>query len=777
MLLGLALLAPAFAAGPRFVVDATVSADLRTIRGTLTYDACACAFVDPLASLPQPTGDRDLLRTFPGRPDLGALSFTLIGDGQLRFQARLPERFGDVGHLDGWGLYANGGWYPQPVDGAGRPVAGVWTGHVRVEGPADGRVTVLNGVVGGVEVTGDRDADRLALAVLERGVVTTQQLGGRTVTYVEHRHAEAFVHREVTTLLTLAPFADAGLEGPVTIVEDLDLRRLAVPAPGMVYLTDRAFRITRLLAGYHLGAVREALAAAVQPRGDGWERAFVAAAVTDGLPLPSLQKLLGWLSWNPVVDSLLHDGTLPYYSDIFLEAFPDPPVLLEGLGARVPARAAERQVAALLGVDAVHALAASALAAPGTSLDPLARAAGLPAVLVDGWARPYPKDQDYAVHAAEGAVSVERRAAPDAPAEVVALTVDGAPVAPWLVGPGPGSTPVVAPDGSAPRRVAVDPGSLVRETDRVDNRWPSRWTTILSGGIYDLSPSQRAFALDGLAAFRRLDDTRNLYLVGASHDVQDLASAYVEYVRYLGPLLDRQFRSQRFYASFGPSLLDPAYRPTESGAVALGGGMGFTEDTRQGDEALRGHRLSVGVGGGFVPGSADVWASASASGVGLVPLTPRVVLAGKLGVAWASGQVEHRLLALGGGSLVRSVSDNEVVGNERAVADLELRLAVFRNASLPLPLVWLSELQLAPGLEAGALWRGDLGAFDLADVDHAVDPAGLYAGLGATLGVHVIADGLGARPVFVGTSFALPLDQVGFAGGGLQYYLDFEQSF
>jgi hypothetical protein len=91
--------------------------------------------------------------------------------------------------------------------------------------------------------------------------------------------------------------------------------------------------------------------------------------------------------------------------------------------------------------------------------------------------------------------------------------------------------------------------------------------------------------------------------------------------------------------------------------------------------------------------------------------------------------------------------------------------------------VWLSELQLAPGVEAGGLWRGDLGTFDLADVDHGSDPTGLYAALGATLGVHVIADGLGARPVFVGTSFALPLDQVGFASGGLQYYLDFEQSF
>jgi hypothetical protein len=78
-----------------------------------------------------------------------------------------------------------------------------------------------------------------------------------------------------------------------------------------------------------------------------------------------------------------------------------------------------------------------------------------------------------------------------------------------------------------------------------------------------------------------------------------------------------------------------------------------------------------------------------------------------------------------------------------------------------LGLAWLSEVQLAPGVEAGAVGR-----------DRARS-----SGLGATLGVHAVFDGFGARPTFFGGVLALTLRTESFEPGGVQVYVDFEQAF
>ncbi|MFN7145276.1 MAG: hypothetical protein ACK4YP_15995, partial [Myxococcota bacterium] len=68
----LALLAhPAFAL--EIELRAELSRDLRTVRGTVTYDE-PVALVDPLAALPPPPDDRTLFRTFPGAADTGAVT-------------------------------------------------------------------------------------------------------------------------------------------------------------------------------------------------------------------------------------------------------------------------------------------------------------------------------------------------------------------------------------------------------------------------------------------------------------------------------------------------------------------------------------------------------------------------------------------------------------------------------------------------------------------------------------------------------------------------------
>jgi hypothetical protein len=752
----LALLASASAASIR--VTALVDVDLATIRGTLDLADCACSLVDPLSFLPVPADDRTRLRTFPREDDRGAVTWAEVpgAPGRVRFEARLPARYGDVGQLSGRGLWADGGWYPLPVDAAGHPVTARWT--VEVGLPAD-VVGVLNGQVGVHNVRWRGYADRAALAVIAHGRVSEMRAGGGKLRFVEAGHGAKRLHERVAAL------ADAGgwplRSAPdLTLVEDLDLLHLATAAPGMVYLSTRAFRLSAGLVPYHGPAVRRAMVEASVPRGVGWERSFVGGALTRGLPVPDMREALGFLAWNPLVDALLYDGTLPYYDAIFDEPFDTHPGLFELAWARFPAPAAARQLDDLRGKGSAVAL--SRLLLEGLPLERAADTLGILTEIVAAWLGPYPTGQDYRVDVHDGQVELVREAPADAPAEVVTLTVDGVPAPPWIAGPGPDRLPLAnATTGDAPRHVRVDPGGHTRQADLVDDRWPPRWTATFAGHLSNLSPTQQTFDLVGDLAFRRENDTRGLLLVTADHHPQDLVGASVGYARFFGPLLDRRLRPHRVTTGVGASLLDPGFGATVRGAVALDASLAYSWDTRVGDVPLRGHRYSAALGIGMVPGAVDVWASALASAVQLVPIDTRQVLALRIGGGWATGDVAHRLLPLGGGDAVHGVPVDAVLGNERIVGNVEYRAALFRNASVPLPMLWLTEVELSPGLEAGAAWRGE----------------DRYAAVSATLGVHTLTDAFGARPVLAGATVAWPVWTTGFVADTPQFYVDFAQSF
>jgi hemolysin activation/secretion protein len=111
--------------------------------------------------------------------------------------------------------------------------------------------------------------------------------------------------------------------------------------------------------------------------------------------------------------------------------------------------------------------------------------------------------------------------------------------------------------------------------------------------------------------------------------------------------------------------------------------------------------------------------------------------------------VEHRLFSLGGDTALRGIPPGQVVGSNQAVGMVEWRWAPIRNASLWLPLIWLTELQVSGGLEGG--WVGGLVRDgDLGD-----------AGQGAVaadwvLGVGVAGDWFGARPGLLTLTVARP---------------------
>lgn len=765
----LALFAAPANAAPAMAVEIHVDATLHgtSIRGQVRVlcsadgapAPCPASFtwVDPLAALPDPASTTDSLRTFPARPDRGAVRWEPEGDA-VRFEAQLPHRMGDVGWTgdpDRPRVNANGGWYPQLLDG-GRVVAARWIVDVAVGGDG-GRtlpVVVVNGAVGSGGVHWEGEADRAALAVVPGGRVHHDP--GAALTVVDRPGPTPSSHRLGRRLLQRAGESTDRALPPVTLVQGPDLQHLARAAPSMVYLSDHAFRILWIFRPYHALAVRQALLEATAPLPSGWDRAFVADAQARALDAPDLRKSLGWLTWNPVVDAILNDGSLPYYGDLFSEAFLDDPELLDRIEGRTPPRAASRQLDDLLGEGAALAEASRLL---GGGED------RVPAALRTAWRSPYDGDQDYDLVIEQGKVrGVTRTAAPGAAAEVVTVSVDGT-TTPWLTGVGADSLPLT--DATV---VRVDPVGHVQESNRANNRWPARWDVILSGGVGGISPTQGSVDAWGELVLRPNGDTHNRGIGILDHDEQDIVGASVGYIYAFGPLLNRQVRSQRLVALVDGAWLDPAFRPTTSGFLAIGGYLAWTWETRVDAQALSGHRYTAQVSGGFIPGSSDRWASVGASTTWLVELHPRHVVALRAKAGWASGDVEHRLLPLGGAADLRSVPTSRYLGNEKLLANAEYRVAVFRNAQVPLPLTWFSELQLAPGVEWGSTWAND-GSSAMA--------------VGGSLGIHTISDELGVRPTLFGVTLAAPRWTLTKADPDpplqpvrdVQVYLDFSQGF
>ncbi len=758
--------------GIRVAIVVTAVTDGPTITGDFAVECadadgarrpCPSSFtlVDPLAFLPVPPDDSTSVRTFPGRPNQGTVIWQEPRDGAgASFTAALPRRYGDIGWTgprERPRVQANGGWYPQLLDD-GHVVTARWSVTLSTPDPGDtdAPMIVLNGAVGRGTVHWEGESDRAALSVLPGG--RTHHDPGSALTFVDVRGPTPSSHTLGRRLLQAA--ADALGEGalpPLTIVQDSDLLHLARPAPGMVYLSDHAFRLLWLFRPYHLRAVRQAMIDATTPLPSGWDRAFVADAWARSLPAPDLRKTLGWLTWNPVVDALLNDGTLPYYGDIFSEAFVDEPELLDTFEGRPPARAASRQLDDLLGAGA--ALRESHRMLGGAEPDQV------PPQLRAGWHARYDPDQDYDIVTEHGKPTrVVRSASADAPSEVVVVTVDHT-TSPWLTSTGPDQRPL-----DDARSVRIDPQGHVDEAKRANNHWPARWDVILSGGIAGLSPTQANINLWGDLLLRPHGDTHNRGLGVLEHDEQDLISASIGYAYAFGPLINRQTRTQHLVFLADASYLDPAFRPTTSGAFAVGGYLSWTWETRLDEVQLSGHRLGGQVSGGFVPGSPERWASVGASATQLFEISPRQVLAARAKAAWASGEVEHRMLTLGGAGDLRSVPTDRYLGNEKVLANLEYRWAAFRHAQLPLPLVWATELQIAPGVEWGSVWAKD-GSRAMA--------------LGASLGIHSVTDLFGVRPMFFGVTLASPLwtRTVGDPEPpldpwhGMQVYLDFFQGF
>jgi len=311
-------------------IDATVGNDLRTITGTMRWTGDE-PLVDPLALLPDPPPDDQIeRRTWPGRPSRGEVTFGEPVDGVVEFRALLPHRYGAIG-WSSHGLFASGGWYPQPD---GLPVAH-WTVSVTLP---EGTTGALGSTVGTGTLTWEGGGERVPLAVVKHGRVTLLQGNEVDLDLLTRGAPRGKFAKE---LLRVANTLDWPLEG--VVVETPLRRRLVQPAPGLLYISDRAFRVTEGLRWIHRDAVARALATAVVSPADPAERARRADKLADlsaeELSTGRAYRLADSLRWVPVFDRILTTERMAFYHDIFgvgpgdrvredlLEVFgPPPPV-------------------------------------------------------------------------------------------------------------------------------------------------------------------------------------------------------------------------------------------------------------------------------------------------------------------------------------------------------------------------------------------------------------------------------------------------------------------
>lgn len=318
------------------------------------------------------------------------------------------------------------------------------------------------------------------------------------------------------------------------------------------------------------------------------------------------------------------------------------------------------------------------------------------------------------------------------------------------------------------RSVRIDPGRHVQQTSRVRDTWPIRYDWTAASAVDSINLSQGILFAAGWLTLRRQYDTHNLFLGSLYNSRSDLVAAEVGYLRKEGPLLDGWTRPLRLRFDVGASLLDPAFARTDGLQIALDSTLSVTHDNRVSyDFPLRGHRLVLAAGAGGIPGADARWLSASGSASAVASPHPRFAASGRLTAAWADSELPHRLLILGGEGSMRSIpalsaceiadvasvgageSDTDSVpcfpvASERLHGAFELRVAALRGLSVPLGLLWGSELQISAGIEGLAA--------RLSDAQHT--PA---LATGATLGVLALGDVLGADSAGIGVLAAWPL--------------------
>ena len=724
-------------------VEATIDPSLHIIHGRIHVEGeRTLRLVDAQSQLPIPIRDIDIRRTFPGLPERGWIHTQDLGNGQYQFHTVLPRRMGANGLTPGKGLFVNGGWLPQPTRD-GQLLAVDWEVELQVP---EQHTVILNGFIGKGTISWQGKSSFLSLAVLRKAHLETIQSDERAVTWVGRRPLPSRRKNRLQASLDL--LSDAPPTSPITLIDTPLRRRLTRTGEGMVFLSDRTFRVSGPLWVHHTKPVARALMESGLPISDPWLRHFAATAIADAtVDVPTVEERLRFVKWIPEIEALLHDGRLPFYSDILDEtrngdAVQDDlyQVIQGGLDARIIAR----RTATLHGQSALQQMAWDL--SRGAHLNQACTRAGVPVWQITEW--PVASNpQDYALKVESSqpgwSLHVTRDAADGTPPEIVEIAIDGDTHI-WTTDPGPDAYQMNLAE--RPKRVRLDPQNLTEQNDRTNDAWPLRSSTTLAFFPYQVNLSQGRISALADILFRPQVHGQTAWRLGLGTSDQNLISSSVSLYHFAGPLQDRRTRPVRSWLGIGASILDPDYRPLPQTTTTIETFGGVTWDTRNDHHfPLGGHRLSLTASGGFAPNS-NQWGSIRLAGTKVFSTKGRWAAVTWARAGLAHGEVEHRLLSLGGNQALLSIPPGLAVGNRLVVSAAEFRYQILRGASIPLPTVWLADVNLSLGLEGGHLQS-----------QCTLPTPCSWSALGFRSGLSFVGDVFGVRPSMLGIWFGQPL--------------------
>lgn len=609
---------------------------------------------------------------------------------------------------------------------------------------------------------------------------------------------------------------------PFPVVKAALRHVLALPADGLVLVSDRAFRMPpfdRLYRFHRFPILRELYAALFFDR---FRASLDAATAADAAAAWLVDRyvasrfgrrevardLLDWFSFIPSIDALLYAPDLPFESAYFRRVREDDPIrpdLLDYPRQRPRGKIVYEKLLDRAGRQATDAAIQRLLAGRSlrAALEP-ALGAATPRFLAT-WLGPYPETR-YRLARFESApappgapcgacyvarVEIAREGAPvEEPIEVRLRDRDGNERHVWSNATAAALRTVTATLAAPLEAVELDPRERIYEapsdedpSPRIDNASSASWKVLLNSWNFAFAATAGTFNSILDVGFLRVYDVHWSYALQAAYD--PAAIGLFGRASYgLGNRVTPAALDQRIGVTFGGSYLRPQFAAATQSAFALSTAVYYAFDTRQtlwAPEGGRGLRLVLGhdhlfgrlveteTSGAVRPLTEDdvsltargfwAWRSGASS---------TLALRGIAG-SYVYGTPRQQLLyPIGGRAGARGYQLDSRVGRVIGMASTEWVHALIPETNHNVfYYAWLSGID-------GTVYADVATVADrLADVRHTPPAADVGYGL------RIYIDYLGLRPGVMAIDVACPLVSLaGRAGlGAPQIYIDFTQSF
>jgi hypothetical protein len=749
----------------------------------------------------------------------------------MAFQTRVPERYGAFGCIDGDCTLAGGAW-PQlaQLDEAGfdleaPPAVSDVSGEVVLSAPADvviagrflprarrlplvGRATHLPIRVAPHFWRSEGVRDGVHVLVLERHPPPpADDAEHQTVPYTAEDYGRMTLSSALEAVEVLGLVGLGEPDGTrVTLVESPLRTDLALAEPGVVYVSDRAFRIvpSHSFRKFHAREIVRAIYAELlerRPRLTGvgardatLEPEAAAAFLLDLFTLRQYQKsefaqnLLAPVSFIPAVDQLLYAPQVAFAGAYFgsiadRDAFRDGIRRFNNLRPRggVYYEKLRNLLPAVVLGDTMRDVALgkrrlidAARAHSGKDLDWFfAQWSGRPPRvdyrLGEISVRKIGERFRHRIAVIKQQVAAER--VPVEPVEVrVVDDEDHEHTLRWE-GDGPRGVVELDSDDASLELVQLDPRHRLIETTPAgsaddplfNDRWPPRWKFLYNQfGL--LVGSDGTVEVNADFSFRRVNDNRNLWRMAAFSNSQVLAGGSVAYSRRFGPKVLPNRPLNSLSLSLGGQRLTPGVNGSPGSRVSLG--VGFSSDDRvaaiepfSGEGILLGAHLTLTRFDDVddAPRAGDVLVTGGVGADYTRMFTPldghTLVLAAEAGLVFGDIGARSQLLGPGGQGGLRGYGGTTLFGRSDLIGHIEWRGNISHTLDINVGhLAWWRNVNLAGFIDAGVLSSCDgIADFEAGQAFYASAGFGLRAGY----------DMLGIQGGFLGIDVAVPLVRQG----------------